>query len=185
LKADVIKATNDDLSKLDLATRGQLPDENLGIGDATWALIAELEEELDTKPFYTAIRNFYVATIQKMVKKFPFGDSLLKDLEIINPESTCSYDFSTVRTLAKRFPQLGLADSPSMNKLREEFTDFCLSTSEQPEIKKYKGVDKVWRSRAGTFWWEVSKIKTLDGEDRFPLLGKLTAGLLSIPACRF
>ncbi len=35
LKADVIKATNDDLSKLDLATRGKLLDENLGIGDAT------------------------------------------------------------------------------------------------------------------------------------------------------
>ena len=31
-------------------------------------------------------------------------------------------------------------------------------------------------------WWEVSKIKTLDGEDRFPLLGKLMVGLLSIPA---
>ncbi len=133
MKADVIKATNDDLSKLDLATRGQLLDENLGIGDATWTLIAELEEELDTKPFYTAIRNFYVATIRKMVKKFPFGDSLLKDLEIINLESTCSYDFSTVRTLAKRFPQHGLADSPSMNKLREEFTDFCLPTSEHPK----------------------------------------------------
>ncbi len=87
-----------------------------------------------------------------------------------------------MRTLAKRFPQLGLADSPSMNKLREEFTEFCLSTSEHPEIKKYKGVDKVWRPRAGTFWWEVSKIKTLNVEDRFPLLGKLMAGLLSIPA---
>ena len=107
LKPEVIKAAGNDLSKLCLADSGQLLDENLGIGDGTWVLIAELEEELDTMPFYRAIRTFYVATIQKMLKKFPFGDSLLKDLGIINPESTCSYEFSTVKTLAKRFPQLG------------------------------------------------------------------------------
>jgi hypothetical protein len=97
---------------------GQLSDENLGIGDDTLVLIAELENELDIKPFFT---TFYVATIRKM----PLFSRIWE-------LSTCSYDFITVKTLAKRFSQLGLAESSSLNKLREEFMDFCLSESDHP-----------------------------------------------------
>ena len=75
LKADIIKAAGDNLRNFNFSTRGQLPDENLGIGDETWVLPAELESEHDLKPLYSAVRQFYVATIQKMIKKFPFGDS--------------------------------------------------------------------------------------------------------------
>ena len=42
-----------------------------------------------------------------MLKKFPFKDSILKDLGIINPEQVCSYTFNTEK-FAKRFPQLDL-----------------------------------------------------------------------------
>ena len=35
-----------------------------------------------------------------MIKKFPFSDSILKDLGIINPEQVCSYSFRTIETLA-------------------------------------------------------------------------------------
>ena len=34
---------------------------------------------------------------------------------------------------------------------------------------------------AGSFWWEVGKIKTLSGEPRFSKLHQLMAGLLTIP----
>ena len=178
LKPDIIKAAGDNLRTLKLAIRDQLTDENLGLGDGTWTCVAVLETEHDVKPFYTAVRNFYKATIEKMLKKFPFGDPLLKNFGIINPESTCSYSFSTVVSLAKRFPQIGLSDAPSLDQLREEFMDFTLSSSEHPSIKS---ADKTWKPRAGTFWWEVSKMKTLDGEERFPFLTRLMAGLLSIP----
>jgi hypothetical protein len=47
---------------------------------------------------------------------------------------------------------------------------------------KYKGADKVWRPRAGVFWWKLAKLEHLIGGDRFPMLTKLMAGLLSIPA---
>ena len=87
LKAYVILAAGNDLSTR-LDSEGQVPDENLGIDD-TWVLIAQLEEEADPKPLYSVIRQFYVATIKKMLKKSPFNDSLLKKLEIINPEATC------------------------------------------------------------------------------------------------
>ena len=60
--------------------------------------------------------------------------------------------------------------------------DFCLSPGEHPTVKKYKAADKTWKPMAGTLiWWEVGKIKAFDGKERFPLLTKLMAGLLSIP----
>lgn len=37
------------------------------------------------------------------------------------------------------------------------------------------------KPRAGTFWWEVGKLRTFDGKMRFEKLFKLMAGLLSIP----
>ncbi len=116
-----------------------------------------------------------------MLKKFSFGDSLLKDLGIINPELVSSYSVSTVIKLGKRFPQVGLSDTHSLDKLREEFMEFSLSPADHPPMEKYISADKTLKPRAGAFWWEVSKLKTLDGEERFPYLSKLMAGLLSIP----
>ena len=49
--------------------------ENLSIGDETWLCISALEEEIDTKPFFLCVKDFYSATLQKLFKKFPFGDT--------------------------------------------------------------------------------------------------------------
>ena len=138
LKADVILAAGNDLSTLSLDNEGQVPDENLGIGNDTWVFIVQLEEEADPKPLYSAIRQFNVATIKKMLKMLPFSDSLLKNLEIINPEATCSNNISAVVDLSKRCPHIGLTDSSSLDKLREEFMDFKLSPADLPCIEKYK-----------------------------------------------
>ena len=143
--------------------------------------ITELEEEHDTKPFFTAVRNFYVASLKKMIQKFPFGDSLLKDLGVLQPEKTASYSVETVLGLARRFPQLELADDESLDKLREEFTDFKLSPEDLPSVDVYKCADLELRPRVGRFWSAVSKIKTLHGTERFSALCKLMFGLLSIP----
>jgi len=78
LKKEVILAAGDNLKNLNLDSSSQVSDEHLGIGNDTWACIAELEEELDPKPFYKAVRIFYLATINKMLKKFPFGDFFLR-----------------------------------------------------------------------------------------------------------
>lgn len=57
----------------------------------------------DIKPFFTAVRKFYVETIRKM-QKFPFGDSLMKDLAILQPDKTNEYPVAKVIYLANRFP---------------------------------------------------------------------------------
>ena len=69
LKGEAITTVGDNLTLLSFARNKQLEDENLGIGSATWACVSELEDELDPKPFFTAVRNFYIATIKKMLKK--------------------------------------------------------------------------------------------------------------------
>ena len=39
--------------------------EHIGIGSDTWACISMLEEEYDTKPFFDAVKTFYISSIQK------------------------------------------------------------------------------------------------------------------------
>ena len=130
LKTDAITSVGSNIHQISVECGSQLDDENLGVGSDTWKCITELEEEHDTKPFFTAVRNFYFASLKKMIQKFPFGDSLLKDLGVLQPEKTASYSVETVLGLARRFPQLELADDESLDKLREEFTDFKLSPEE-------------------------------------------------------
>ena len=65
LKPECIVAVGDDLSQLNLVTRNQLADENLGLGDATWMYISGMEEERDPKTLYKAVRSFYVDSYRK------------------------------------------------------------------------------------------------------------------------
>ena len=178
LKPESILSVGDALTQLSFATKNQLADENLGIGNEAWIHLSSFEEEYDPKPFYNAVRGFYVSTLQKMLKKFPFGDSILKDLDVINPDKVCSYSYEKIKSLAQRFPQIGLAESDELDHLREEFMDFKLSPADHPVMSS----DAQGKCRPGVFWYEIGKIKTLDGEPRFPCLARLMAGLLSIPA---
>ena len=88
-------------------------------------------------PFFVAVKQFYHRSTEKMLNKFPFGDSLLHDLLVLNPTKVLGCKVDILVSLAKRFPQLKL-DAPSdIDTLKEEFRDFCLSSSELTEIKMY------------------------------------------------
>ena len=182
LTENSVREVGDKIHTIDLEkSENYKPDENMSLGTDTWACVAELEEEMDMKPFFSAVRKFYLATLKKMFKKFPFGDTLLKDLGIVQPNKTDSYTVKTVHRLAKKFPQIELASSDSLEHLAEEFTDFLLSPMDLPPLRYYKDCNGEEKPRPGPFWWEVGKMKTLLGEYRFPNLAKLMAGLLSIP----
>ena len=181
LKPEFITAAGNNLQQLSSFTQSDiLPYENLGLGDSTWSYLSVLQEEFDLKPFYEAVQSFYVASLKKMLIKFPFEDSILKDLGIINPDQVCSYSHDTV-VRAKRFPQLGLSDPSSIDKLKEEFMDFKLSPTEHPSVETYKSATGDNIPRAGTFWNAVSNMKTVDGDQRFGSLVRLMEGLLTIP----
>lgn len=151
LKREVILDAGENLRNLKLDTASQVSDDHLGIGNDTWVSVAELEQEHDPKPFYSAIRHFYLATLQKMLKKFPFGDSLLKTLAIMNPDKAATFPANTVVSLAKRFPQLGLSDSESLRCLQQEFLDFTLSPSDLPTPHTYNACDHTKKACAGPF----------------------------------
>ena len=66
--------------------------------------------------------------------------------------------------------------------------DFKLSPEDLPSPSEFKAADLTMKprvgafwSRVGAFWSRVSKIKTLDGRDRFSTLVKLMYGLMSVP----
>jgi hypothetical protein len=126
LTSDTILAANDNLRLLDFAEENQVSNEDLGIGTKTWMSVAKLESTHDTAPFFEAVRGFYVSSTKKMLNKLPFGDTLMKELSVLQPENTSSFPISKIISLAKRFPQLelGLCESKSLDQLQEEFQDF-------------------------------------------------------------
>ena len=109
-----------------------------------------MEEELDSKPFYEAVCHFYVASIQKMLKKFQFRDSILKDFGSY-PDQVSSYNFSTIERLAKCFPQLNLKDTQFIDSLGSEFMDYKLSPAELPSPSTYKAATNDDLPRPGKF----------------------------------
>ena len=106
LTTDPVLAANENLRNLVLSEENQVADEDLGIRNDTWVSLAEVEATHDTAPFFRAVKAFYEKSTKKMLEKFPFGDTLLKDLSMLQPENTSSFPFSKVVSLAKRFPSL-------------------------------------------------------------------------------
>ena len=59
LTREAILSVGEDIQNLDLEDRyGQVQDENLGIGSATWTCLHELEAEYDLKPFSVQFKAF-------------------------------------------------------------------------------------------------------------------------------
>ena len=116
VKLEVIQDAADNLTTLPLTDEILLDNEELGIGTDTWATLTVLQEEMPFTPFFVAVKQLYRRSTEKMLKKFPFGDSLFRDLLVLNPKvSGCKVDILV--SLAKRFPQLKL----DVDTLKEEF----------------------------------------------------------------
>ena len=62
-----------------------------------------------------------------------------------------SYTVCTIIGLVKRFPQLVMADSISLDQLREDFLDFTLSVSDIPTPGEYLAADGTMKCRTGFF----------------------------------
>ena len=104
-----------------------------------------------------------------MLKKFPFGDSILKDLGVLQPQQTASYSIDTILGLAKRFPQLDLADSASLDLDGRIYGFYPLSC--RPSITyRLHAADGTTKPRVGQFWHKVEQLKTLEGQNRFSTL---------------
>ena len=117
-----------------------------------------------------------------MLKKFPFADTLLQDLAIVNPETTVEFKVRTVLALAKRFSQLKSDNSGDLDKQKEKFQDFLLSPDDLPAVTHYQSEEGGKHPRCGPFWFSAHQMKTKYGGQRYSTLSKLMFGLLCMPS---
>ena len=85
----VIKSTTD-LTKVSYADRSvQLGDNILAVGMAMRTMLVDSEDDLADSTrmrIFNSVRHFYIAIVEKMVTIFPFHNTVLKDLTVVNPD---------------------------------------------------------------------------------------------------
>ena len=79
-----------DLTKVSFADMSVQPDDDiLAFGMAMRTMLADSDDDLADStrtPILKRVLHFYVAIVEKMVKIFPFHDTVLKDLSMLNPD---------------------------------------------------------------------------------------------------
>ena len=162
-----------DRTKVCFADRSvQLDDDILAVGMAMRTMLADSEDDLTDGTrthIFKSVRLFYVAIVEKMVKIFPFHNTVLKDLAVVNPDPKLCDTWSPmmVRNLATRF---SIVADDEVEHLVEEFQDYQLSPDDDlPAVTS--------DSRVDTFWAEMGRKKTFVGAVRFPLLTRVMTTL--------
>ena len=115
----------------------QLDDSLLAIGPSARTFLVEEEDSISPTSkakFFTSVRNFYIVCVNKMLSKFPFKNTVLKDFVVLNPDSTkCDeYAASQVTSLAETF---NIIPADKFSALEEEFLDYQLC--DDYELPKY------------------------------------------------
>ncbi|XP_062621347.1 uncharacterized protein LOC134282943 [Saccostrea cucullata] len=104
-----------------------------------------------------------------MLKKFPFKDSLLQDLRIIDPKNRKDVTAETAMNLAKRFKILQDED---LDSLTDECHDYVVSPDDDlPSAEQ----------EINTFWIEMSQQKLANDQLRFPKLCSIVKAMMAIP----
>ena len=94
--------------------------------------------------FLRVFVNFYVTAVTKILAKFPFDDSTLKELAFLDPRNQDQSSSAGLSRLATRFATF---TNDKMDSLEMEFGDFCASLhSELPEYNPHisSAIDKFW-----------------------------------------
>ncbi|KAK2141929.1 hypothetical protein LSH36_1015g00014 [Paralvinella palmiformis] len=139
----VIKSATD-LTNVSFADRSvQLDDDILAAVMAMRTMLADSDDLADS------VRHFYVAIVEKIVKIFPFHDTVLKALSVLHD----TWSPTMVCNLATRFSNV--ADD-EIEHLVEEFQDDLPAFTSD--------------SRVDTLWAEMGRKKIFVGAVWFPLL---------------
>ena len=155
----------------------QLDDDKLEVGEAAQLLAHNLCENgvgQEVESFSCSVRTFYATFVKTLVKKFPFGSTILCDLHILNPSEQRTFkDFpAAVVHLAKHFPQLGLSQTEKLEELKTEAIDFYMADpADLPEHTDVK------------FWAALHSVTQMGST--IPLYANLLVlvrALLAIPA---
>ena len=175
-----IKPKVADLTKVDYTnTQKQLSNDLLAVGGLARTYLVEEEEDISPTTqarFFKSARNFYVVCVKKMIKKFPFKDTVLKDMAVLNPDSSVrsQHTAAQVINLSERF---SIIPQDQHAAREEEFVDYQLC--EDSELPKYDIKDPQFNS-VDQFWGAMSALKTATGAIRFPLLSTVMTTLSAL-----
>ena len=144
--------------------KNQLDRGDLVIGQDTKQLIAK-HPGLHLSQFYKDVRNFFVAAVDYMLLKFPFGDELLVNAAVADVNRREIATFSQVTYFTKRYECLHPCD---MDTVEAEFLAFQVSAL--PTLS----------TRVDEAWCQLEALRSPDGSLRFQSLAKIMKGILVI-----
>ena len=123
--------------------------------------------------FFEHVRLFFVEAASQIKARFPINDPIIKSLRLVNPECIQETKVADVIQIASKFPNI-LSENDLL-KLDDEWRE--LQFTDTVDIPEYSG----HRDNVATFWGNLGKIEDACGSLKFPIIGKLTKSLLSIP----
>ena len=175
IKGTLLRST-DDIAYDDV--ENQLSNEELGVGISTLLLLAEFQDEIEGTPietrFFSSVRLFYQETVRKMFAKFPFKDSVLTDLSLLDPHQREIISLASVVRLCSRF--FTACPSEQRDDILNEFRDFRATPDEYLPTLDFPTTDS---SGIESFWMAMSEITLSDQTVyRFGNLAKLCKILL-------
>lgn len=156
----------------------QKSDEALIIGEDAMQMLEDQEgnrlRKERVKEFYSNVREYFQDVCDYLIKKLPLQETLLSDVQIIDPAKQMDLDASSLLRLLKRFPAL-LPPDASRNTLMEEFARYQMADidkyrykpSTQKGEKSLERVDRVWA--------------LIVEKEELPVLGKVVTGIMTIP----
>lgn len=174
IKVSFIKENNADLTQLPFCSdEAQLPDDLIAVGMSARSYLAEEEENIPIATpsrFFLYVRKFYQAVVLKMMKKFPFKDTIIQDLGIIDPRNRGNVTAETALNLAKRFKIL---DDEDLDALGDECHDLCVSPDDDLPSFEDQNINR--------FWLDMSRMKLANDQLRFPKLCSIITVAMTIP----
>ena len=178
---DVLQYT-EDITALTFTDRNiQLNNDEFGIGNSTRLLLCgELEDEIvvtvKENTFFNSVRTFYETSVSKMLVKFPFDDSTIKELAFLDPRNRNKSSFGGLTQLVTRLTSI---TSDEIDSLSMEFRDFrATSDTHLPTFDP-----KNDNAAIDHYWAAMSEVRSVTDSEiyRFQYLSQLAKTLLVLP----
>ena len=123
-----------DLTKLDIAKKeNHKTKEEIVIGHECKTFIAQNEGKLDLQQFYKDVKEFYIASSQYMIDKYPFGEDLLIHAQVLDISNRTKVQFSSVEYVQ----QFNFITEDQMDELEQQFLEYQVDSDivDKPECR--------------------------------------------------
>ena len=175
VKAEVIASSEEAKDVVFNSAENQLSDNDIFLGTHARIFLAQNEDDFigtgELKVFFSKVQAYYCEATTQIKKRLPFGDAVLKDLTVLDPEKRLVVTSTAVVRLASRFSQHFSADD--IDSLIDEFHEYQHMNLNPDCLDKTK-------TPVDVFWHEHSCL-TRGGSQRFKYLPKLMKMMLSLP----